>query len=498
MVHDLLLSKKGVAAPATHPLRLAVSRHKTRLSAELTKARLKRGFSSTEAYKDFLDKGQPISQTWNLTAVRPASESEQKARLWAHPRWIRINTIKTTLQQQLATTFQDYTLVDSLEKILVRDTGSGGTKLLYIDKHIPDLVAVHPGSDFANVTAYSEGSIIFHDKASCFPAYLLGVLPDGRDCLDACAAPGNKTTHLAAIIRDHDSAGRRTIFACERDKLRGKTLQKMVSLAGADDQVSIRSGQDFLQLKPRDLQWGTIGSILLDPSCSGSGIVGRDDAFDITLPSRTAAQKQNTVPKKRKIQAQKLTAAPGTYREADLDLVEPRKFQSLQSRLEALSHFQLKLLTHAFEFPNASRIVYSTCSVHAKENEQVVAKALGSAEARSRGWRIMQRAEQSLGLRTWHIRGDLAACAEAMTGTSPSEESDSAQEIATACIRCNKHTLEGTQGFFVAGFVRPETYTNSSHAKGNEDEDLSLNSIADNPGSDSGSEWEGLSDIDGH
>ncbi|MCJ1429369.1 hypothetical protein MMC29_007283 [Sticta canariensis] len=46
LVHDLLLTKNGVAAPESNPLRLAVTRHKARLHAELTKARVKRGFSS--------------------------------------------------------------------------------------------------------------------------------------------------------------------------------------------------------------------------------------------------------------------------------------------------------------------------------------------------------------------------------------------------------------------------------------------------------------------
>ncbi|KAL8818696.1 MAG: hypothetical protein Q9191_007884 [Dirinaria sp. TL-2023a] len=496
LVHDLLLSKKGVAAPAAHPLRVAVSRYKARLSAELTKARLKRGFSSTEALKEFLDRGQTVSLTRNSAATESAGGSGQDARLWAHPRWIRINTIKTTLKEQLTTTFQNYKLVDSLEKIIIGDMGSGGSQLLHIDQHIPDLVAVHPNPDLVNTAAYREGCIIFHDKASCFPAYLLGQPADGRDCIDACAAPGNKTTHLAAIMRISKSARRSKIFACERDQMRASTLQKMVSLAGAEDQVSIRTGQDFLKLDPQQPQWDSIGSILLDPSCSGSGIIGRDGTVDITLPSRTTPQNQTTGSKKRKRHnPKKQTVAQEPYPEPDPDpLFEPEENPQnlLQDRLEALSHFQLKLLTHAFQFPNASRIVYSTCSVHAEENEHVVVKALRSAEARGRAWRIMQRAEQPHGLRIWHIRGDRSACTtEALKGiTVTEEESGSAEVIAASCIRCNKHSVEGTQGFFVAGFVRSVPYTNGS----GEEADVSPKSAGDGLGPSSDSEWEGLSD----
>ena len=38
-------------------------------------------------------------------------------------------------------------------------------------------------------------------QASCIPAYVLDP-PPGSIVIDACAAPGNKTTHLSAITRD--------------------------------------------------------------------------------------------------------------------------------------------------------------------------------------------------------------------------------------------------------------------------------------------------------
>lgn len=41
-------------------------------------------------------------------------------------------------------------------------------------------------------------------------------------------------------------------------------------------------------------------------------------------------------------------------------------------RLQALSGFQRRILSHALRFPAVQRLVYSTCSVHQEENEDVV------------------------------------------------------------------------------------------------------------------------------
>lgn len=52
--------------------------------------------------------------------------------------------------------------------------------------------------------------------------------------------------------------------------------------------------------------------------------------------------------------------------------------------------------------PNARRIVYSTCSVHKEEDEEVVAKGLESPEAIDNGWKIAPRSEV---LPAWERRG---------------------------------------------------------------------------------------------
>lgn len=45
-------------------------------------------------------------------------------------------------------------------------------------------------------------------------------------------------------------------------------------------------------------------------------------------------------------------------------------------RLQALAGFQRKVLSHALSFPALQRLVYSTCSLHREENEDVVGAVL--------------------------------------------------------------------------------------------------------------------------
>ena len=52
--------------------------------------------------------------------------------------------------------------------------------------------------------------------------------------------------------------------------------------------------------------------------------------------------------------------------------------EAVDRRLASLSNFQAMLLRHALSFPSVRRVVYSTCSVHERENELVVHDVLQS------------------------------------------------------------------------------------------------------------------------
>nr|POE85179.1 25s rrna (cytosine-c(5))-methyltransferase rcm1 [Quercus suber] len=455
LTHDLLLARKGVALPAKHGLHAAIAKHKARLSAELTKARLRRGFATLEDLRASVNSGSTAGV--GDGEVPDSSGGGGRKAASPHPRWIRINTIRTTLAEQLDTTFADYMRVDSVAAVTQR---SSATPSLHIDRHIPNLIAISPHVPISSSKAYKEGKLILQDKASCFPAYLLDPCHDDGDVIDACAAPGNKTTHLAALIHEGSRSARpRHVFACEKDAVRSRTLEKMTTIAGAGEIITIRATQDSMKLDPRATKFRAVTALLLDPSCSGSGIVGRDEgAVVVHLPSLTnVTSTPSTKSKKRKRgAAETRNLAPPVELESEAQVQEEETAlpadadgAKLAARLTALAEFQLRLVRHAMAFPAARRIAYSTCSVHAEENEHVVVKALQSEIAVSGGWRILEREEQVEGMRAWQKRGWEEKCRE-LGGM----EVEAARKVARGCIRCEKGSEEGTMGFFVAAFVR--------------------------------------------
>ena len=98
---------------------------------------------------------------------------------------------------------------------------------------------------------------------------------------------------------------------------------------------------DFLLTEPQ--KYDRVNYILLDPSCSGSGMTNRLKFGD-----------------------------------GDRELVKDEK------RLWNLEALQRRMVLHALSFPNVKRIVYSTCSIYEEENENVVRYALNNCDNRFR------------------------------------------------------------------------------------------------------------------
>jgi putative methyltransferase len=435
LLHDHLLTRNGIAT-SSGPLKNAVLKHKARLSAEFTRARLRRGFAS-------------------VAALREAADAEAAAKI---PRWVRVNTLRTTLAEVLKEGFDGYTEVKELGQLLGT---TGKERVFYRDPIVKDLLAFPPGVDLTTTELYKDGKLILQDRSSCLPAHLLNP-PRNANTIDATAAPGNKTTHIAALL----NGGKVTAF--EKDPRRAEVLKKMVARAGGDGVISIKAGEDFLKADPRGKGLREVTHLLLDPSCSGSGIVSREEYT--LLPLAEPEQKGG---KKRKRPVKEKPTKVVVEEDAEQ---EESKKEVEKSRLLALAEFQKGMILHAMKFPKARKITYSTCSVHAEENEDVVVGVLASAVARKRGWRVEMREEGTL--KEWHRRGMVERCG-------------GDEVVAQACVRCNP-IEDGGIGFFVVAFVRDGSV---DEEKGDAEEGSKVEAVERQE--EQKEEWNGFSDDDG-
>jgi len=102
------------------------------------------------------------------------------------------------------------------------------------------------------------------DEASQLIAYLVSPSP-GERVLDACAAPGGKTTHMAQLMKDQGE-----IVALDWSKKRMKSL-----IANAD-RLGIHIVQPLIENLENKPLLGQFDKILLDAPCTGIGVIRRN------------------------------------------------------------------------------------------------------------------------------------------------------------------------------------------------------------------------------
>ena len=136
------------------------------------------------------------------------------------------------------------------------------------------------------IPAYEDGGIYLQSLSSMMPPLCLN--PQPKECiLDMAAAPGGKTTQIAAL-----SGNLAQITACEKNKVRSERLKYNLEKQGAS--CAFVMVEDARKLD----DFFSFDKILLDAPCSGSGTLavgeyGITSKFTKELITRSAKTRKN-------------------------------------------------------------------------------------------------------------------------------------------------------------------------------------------------------------
>ncbi|HEU4779284.1 MAG TPA: 16S rRNA (cytosine(967)-C(5))-methyltransferase RsmB [Steroidobacteraceae bacterium] len=187
-----------------------------------------------------------------------------------------------------------------------------------------DAVVLDRPATVQTLPGFETGAVSVQDGGAQLAAPLLDAQP-GMRVLDACAAPGGKTLHIA-----QRTPALAELIAVDDDPLRLARVRENLERAGRD---AILVSADLRSMPP-SLVPGHFDRILVDAPCSATGVIRRHP--DIKLLRRAGD-------------------------------------------IESFAVTQRQILTTAFELLKAGgRLTYCTCSVIPAENEGVIAAFLDS------------------------------------------------------------------------------------------------------------------------
>lgn len=212
---------------------------------------------------------------------------------------LRINPLKTTLEQ-IQTIFSEAEIKTAL-----------------VD-HLPQALRLISGSKgIADLPFFEQGWFTVQDSSAQLVTHLLDPQP-GETIIDACAAPGGKTTHIAELMQDQG-----VIWACDRSPSRLKKVQEnQQRLNLRSIQILAGDSRQFSQFYEK------ADRVLLDAPCSGLGTL---------------------------------------HKRPDI------RFRQTPERIGDLVQLQQELLEQTASWVKPKGIlVYATCTLNPSENERVI------------------------------------------------------------------------------------------------------------------------------
>lgn len=233
-----------------------------------------------------------------------------------------LNKIETGLIEEKPVTLRVNTIKSNAEKVKIELEKNNieyeiveWNKLAFIIKNVKE-------EEIRKLDIYNNGEIYLQSLSSMIPAIIID--PKEREnILDMTAAPGGKTSQMAAIANN-----KVFLTACEKNKIRLDRLQYNMQKQGVKN-------INIMQEDSRKLSnYFSFDKILLDAPCSGSGT---ENVFNSNFT-------EELIKRSCKTQEELLTKA-------------------------------LSILKHGGE------MVYSTCSILKEENEEILNKVLKKFKA---------------------------------------------------------------------------------------------------------------------
>lgn len=165
----------------------------------------------------------------------------------AAPQALRVNTLKTDRESFLAALAEAGHLARPCRYL---------SEGVILEKRVAQML---PGD--------RDGWYQVQDEASMLIAHLLDTQP-GEKVLDACAAPGGKTTHIAALTNNQAH-----ILALDRHSRRVELINQGAERLGCQ---GIETRTWDLTEEPGFLEHESFDRILVDAPCSGLGVLRRN------------------------------------------------------------------------------------------------------------------------------------------------------------------------------------------------------------------------------
>ena len=124
--------------------------------------------------------------------------------------------------------------------------------------HLPQGLRIESAGAVTDLPGYKEGWWVIQDSSAQLVSHLLDPQP-GETIIDACAAPGGKTTHIAELMGDKGQ-----IIACDRAEKRLSKVRQNADRLQLNS-IQIKSGDS------RNQNFVDVDRVLLDAPCSGLG-----------------------------------------------------------------------------------------------------------------------------------------------------------------------------------------------------------------------------------